>query len=44
MGTVIDFHTHIFPDKIAKKTIDLLSAKADIPPFLLDFYVLLCYN
>ena len=30
---IIDFHTHIFPDKIAKKTIDLLSAKADIPPF-----------
>lgn len=30
---IIDFHTHIFPDKIAKKTIDLLSAKGGIPPF-----------
>ncbi len=30
---IIDFHTHIFPDKIAKKTIDLLAEKASIPPF-----------
>ena len=30
---IIDFHTHIFPDKIATKTIDLLSAKGGIPPF-----------
>ncbi len=30
---VIDFHTHIFPDKIAKKTIDHLSKKGGIPPF-----------
>ena len=28
---VIDFHTHAFPDKIAGKTIELLSAKAGIP-------------
>lgn len=28
---IIDFHTHIFPEKIAKRTIELLSAKADIP-------------
>ncbi|MBE6702179.1 MAG: metal-dependent hydrolase [Ruminococcaceae bacterium] len=30
---IIDFHTHIFPDKIAQKTIDLLSKKGGIPPF-----------
>ncbi len=30
---VIDFHTHIFPDKIANKTIDILSEKGGIPPF-----------
>ncbi len=30
---IIDFHTHIFPDKIAKKTIGLLSGKGGIPPF-----------
>lgn len=30
---IIDFHTHIFPDKIAQRTIDFLAAKADIPPF-----------
>lgn len=30
---IIDFHTHIFPDKIAEKTIDALSRKASIPPF-----------
>ena len=30
---IIDFHTHIFPDKIAKKTIELLSQKGGIPPF-----------
>lgn len=30
---IIDFHTHIFPDKIAQKTIDLLSEKGGIPPF-----------
>ena len=30
---VIDFHTHIFPDKIAEKTISYLSAKGGIPPF-----------
>jgi len=30
---IIDFHTHIFPDKIAKKTIDFLSEKGGIPPF-----------
>ncbi len=30
---IIDFHTHIFPDKIAEKTIAHLSAKAHIPPF-----------
>ena len=28
---IIDFHTHLFPEKIAKRTIELLSAKASIP-------------
>jgi predicted TIM-barrel fold metal-dependent hydrolase len=30
---IIDFHTHVFPDRIAQKTIDLLSARAGIPAF-----------
>ena len=30
---IVDFHTHIFPDKIAQKTIDLLSKKGGIPAF-----------
>ena len=30
---IIDFHTHIFPDKIAQKTIEHLSLKGGIPPF-----------
>lgn len=30
---IIDFHTHVFPDKIAEKTIDALSKKASIHPF-----------
>ena len=30
---IIDFHTHIFPDKIAQKTIDILSKKGGVPPF-----------
>ena len=30
---IIDFHTHIFPDKIARKTIDLLAEKAGNKPF-----------
>ena len=30
---IIDFHTHVFPDKIARKTIDLLSKNGGIPPF-----------
>ena len=30
---IIDFHTHIFPDKMAQKTIDLLSSKGGIPAF-----------
>ena len=30
---IIDFHTHVFPDKIAHKTIDKLSEKAAIPAF-----------
>jgi len=28
---IIDFHTHIFPDKIANKTVDALSRGASIP-------------
>ena len=30
---IIDIHTHIFPDKIAKSTIKLLSGKSHTPPF-----------
>ena len=30
---IIDFHTHVFPDKIAGKTIALLSEKGGIPAF-----------
>ena len=30
---IIDFHTHIFPDKIAEKTIELLEAKGGIHAF-----------
>lgn len=30
---IIDFHTHVFPDKIAEKTIEYLSGKGGIPPF-----------
>ena len=30
---IIDFHTHVFPDKIAQKTIELLAAKGGIPAF-----------
>lgn len=30
---IVDFHTHVFPDKIAKRTIDYLSEKGAIPPF-----------
>ena len=30
---IIDFHTHIFPDRIAEKTINMLSEKGGIPPF-----------
>ena len=30
---IIDFHTHVFPDKIAEKTISLLSEKGKITPY-----------
>ena len=30
---IIDFHTHVFPDKIAEKTISLLAQKANISPY-----------
>ena len=30
---IIDFHTHVFPDKIAHKTIAMLSEKANIPAY-----------
>ena len=30
---IIDFHTHIFPDKIAEKTIALLAEKGNIRPY-----------
>lgn len=30
---IIDFHTHIFPEKIAKRSIDTLAAKGGISPY-----------
>ena len=30
---IIDIHTHLFPERIAKKTIEYLSEKGGIPPF-----------
>lgn len=33
MLKIIDFHTHVFPDKIAQRTIAFLSEKGGIPPF-----------
>lgn len=30
---IIDFHTHIFPDKIARKTIDFLAVKGGTEPY-----------
>lgn len=30
---IIDFHTHIFPEKIAKSTIEILTEKGGVPPF-----------
>ena len=30
---IIDFHTHVFPEKIAPKTIELLKAKGGVPAF-----------
>ena len=30
---IIDFHTHVFPEKIAGKTIELLKAKGGVPAF-----------
>ena len=30
---ILDFHTHVFPDRIAEKTIQHLSKKGGIPPF-----------
>jgi len=30
---IIDFHTHVFPDKIASATIDLLAKNANIPAY-----------
>ncbi len=30
---IIDFHTHVFPDKIAGRTIEYLSQKGGVPPF-----------
>ena len=35
---VIDFHTHVFPDKIAEKTIEYLSCKGGISPFAKGTY------
>ncbi len=30
---IIDFHTHVFPEKIAQKTIDILASKSNGHPF-----------
>ena len=30
---IVDFHTHVFPEKIAEKTIRILAEKAEIPPY-----------
>ena len=30
---IIDFHTHVFSDKIAQRTIELLSEKGGVPAF-----------
>ncbi len=30
---IIDLHTHIFPERIAKKTVEFLAQKGGIPPF-----------
>ena len=30
---IIDFHTHVFPDKIAVKTTAMLSERGGIPAF-----------
>lgn len=30
---IVDFHTHVFPDRIAEKTIDLLAKKANIKAY-----------
>lgn len=30
---IVDFHTHIFPDKIANKTVQILEKKANIPSY-----------
>ena len=31
---IVDFHTHIFPEKIAVKTIEKLEKKADVKAYL----------
>ena len=31
---VIDFHTHVFPDRIAERAIEKLSLAAHLHPFL----------
>lgn len=33
MGKIIDFHTHIFPDRIAVKTVDFLAERGGIPAY-----------
>ena len=30
---LIDFHTHVFPEKIARQTIDFLASKSQNKPF-----------
>ncbi len=39
---IIDFHTHMFPDKIAKGTLDLLKSRSKTIPFTDGTYAGLC--
>ena len=39
---IIDFHTHMFPDKIAKGTLDFLTGICKVTPFTDGTYAGLC--
>ena len=42
--TIVDFHTHIFPDRIARKTIGYLAEKGSIPAYSDGTLVSLLYK